>query len=343
MFKEIIRMKKNKFKIKDLDTVVLISIVLFICTFAIFLFFRLTEFKELVGIEKIFFQAMRFYMLFLFGRLAMHLLLSFANRYFSKNLKKLDYYPLVSVIIPCFNEEKVISHAVKSTLAISYPNIEILLVDDGSSDATAEVIALLESKGSIRAIHQENAGKAAALNRAISEAHGDYIFCMDADSIINSDAIQIGMKYFQQDPQVAAVAGSVEIGNVKNFITSFQRLEYISGLNLYKTAQSFLKKVTVIPGPIGLFNKSIVQEVGGYRSNTYAEDCELTVRLLMNGYKTMYDSEMVAITEAPEDFQSLISQRYRWSRGVVQAIRENIYWLFHPLKSFSNFLVINAS
>ena len=102
----------------------------------------------------------------------------------------------MTVIIPCFNEEKVVNNAAKSVLSMNYPNIEILIVDDGSSDATFDVIAWLEKKGKIRAIHQENAGKAAALNRAVSEAHGDYVLCMDADSVINPEAIEIGIKYF---------------------------------------------------------------------------------------------------------------------------------------------------
>lgn len=332
------RRKLNKFKDGELFFIVLI--ILLICTFSIFVLFRSFDFSQLSGVELGFFYAMRIYLLFLFVRLLGHLFFSFANHFFAKSIEKIDYYPLVTVIIPCFNEEKVVNNAAKSVLSMNYPNIEILIVDDGSSDATFDVIALLEKKGKIRAIHQENAGKAAALNRAVSEAHGDYVLCMDADSVINPEAIEIGIKYFEHDAKVAAVAGSVEIGNVNNAITSFQKLEYISGLNLFKIAQSFLGSVIVIPGPIGLFRKDILLEVGGYHSNTFAEDCELTIRLLMAGYKTLYDAKMIAITEAPDDFNSLISQRYRWNRGIVQAIKENAIWLLRPHKSFKNFLVI---
>ncbi|APJ02574.1 glycosyltransferase family 2 protein [Silvanigrella aquatica] len=330
----------SKIKLKDNEVLYLIVVVLFICSFSIFIFFKNFDFNDLVGIELWFFNGMKFYMLFLFSRLVLHLMLSFANKFFYKTPEKIKYFPLVTVIIPCFNEEKVINNAAKSVLGMSYPNIEILIVDDGSSDTTIDVIALLERKGKIRAIHQENAGKASALNRAIIESHGDFVLCMDADSVLNSDAIETGMKYFEVDPAIAAVAGSVEIGNVNNAITSFQRLEYVSGLNLFKSAQSFLNMVIVVPGPIGLFRKSFLQEVGGYRSNTFAEDCELTVRLLMAGLKIIYDPGMVAVTEAPEDFNSLISQRYRWTRGIIQAIRENIIWLIKPHKSFKNFTII---
>ncbi|MGY3804234.1 glycosyltransferase family 2 protein [Pigmentibacter ruber] len=332
--------RKNILKVKDKELFFIVVIVLLICTFCIFVLFKSYDFSKLTGVELGFFYAMRVYLLFLFVRLLGHLFFSFANHFFAKTIDKLDYYPLVTVIIPCFNEEKVINNAAKSILSMSYPNIEILIVDDGSSDSTIEVVSLLEKKGRIRAIHQENAGKAAALNRAVSEAHGDYVLCMDADSVLNTEAIEVGIKYFEHDAKVAAVAGSVEIGNVHNAITSFQKLEYISGLNLFKVAQSFLGSVIVIPGPIGLFRKDILLEVGGYHSNTFAEDCELTIRLLMAGYKTVYDAKMVAVTEAPDDFNSLISQRYRWNRGIVQAIRENIIWLFLPYKSLKNFFII---
>ena len=333
-------MKKVKRKIKDNVLFFIIVIILLICSLLIFVLFKSFDFKQLTGAELFAFNAMKIYMLFLFVRLIFHLLLSFANKFFAKEVEKIDYYPLVTVIMPCYNEDKVVNNAAKSILGMDYPNIEILIVDDGSTDETIEAIALLEKKGKIRAIHQENSGKAEALNRAISEAHGDFVLCMDADSVLNTEAIKIGMKYFESDERIAAVAGSVEIGNVKNMITSFQKLEYVSGLNLFKTAQSFLNSVIVIPGPIGIFRKSILQEVGGYRSNTFAEDCELTIRLLMAGYKTVYDGGLIAVTEAPEDFNSLISQRYRWTRGIVQAIRENLIWLIKPHKSIKNFVII---
>lgn len=333
-------MKKIISKLKNREIVLIIVVILFVCSLLIFVLFKSFDINYLTGVELFVFNLMIIYMLFLFIRLVGHLLLSFANRFFSKVAEKIDYYPLVTVIIPCYNEDKVINNAAKSILGMSYPNIEILIVDDGSSDETIEVIALLEKKGKIRAIHQENAGKAQALNRAISEAHGDFILCMDADSVLNSDAIEIGIKYFERDERVAAVAGNVEIGNINNMITSFQKLEYIAGLNLFKTAQSFLNSVIVIPGPIGLFRKSVLLEVGGYRSNTYAEDCELTIRILMAGYKTVHDGDLVAVTEAPEDLNSLISKRYRWTRGIIQAIRENAIWLIRPHKNIKNFLII---
>lgn len=138
--------RKNILKVKDKELFFIVVIVLLICTFCIFVLFKSYDFSKLTGVELGFFYAMRVYLLFLFVRLLGHLFFSFANHFFAKTIDKLDYYPLVTVIIPCFNEEKVINNAAKSILSMSYPNIEILIVDDGSSDSTIEVVSLLEKK-----------------------------------------------------------------------------------------------------------------------------------------------------------------------------------------------------
>ena len=286
------------------------------------------------------FYSMYLYLVFIFFRTAIHLMLCFANTFFEKVPPKLQEYPLVSVIIPCYNEEKVVRKAVQSALSLTYPNYEIIIVDDGSIDATLDIATNLKRHGKVRIINQQNAGKAMALNRGIAEALGEYFLCMDADSVLSPGALELGLSYLHGNSNIGAVAGTVEIGNVNNTITSFQKLEYVTGLNLFKVAQSYLEMVTVIPGPIGIFRKSVVQKVGNYKDSTYAEDCELTLRILLTGYGVIYIPGMIAVTEAPEDFSSLVAQRYRWSRGVVQAIRENIKWIFLPHKNLRNFMVV---
>jgi biofilm PGA synthesis N-glycosyltransferase PgaC len=116
--------------------------------------------------------------------------------------------------------------------------------------------------------------------------------------------------------------------------------DWNTGLNLFKSAQSFLGMVTVIPGPVGLFRRSAVLAVGGYMHNTFAEDCELTIRLLMNGYQTVYEPNMIAVTEAPESLKELVQQRYRWSRGVVQALQQSWFWLKQPKVEPRNVLIL---
>uniref|UniRef100_UPI0035617322 glycosyltransferase family 2 protein n=1 Tax=Halobacteriovorax sp. TaxID=2020862 RepID=UPI0035617322 len=178
-----------------------------------------------------------------------------------------------------------------------------------------------------------------ALNYGISEALGDYFVCMDADSVLSKNILLEAIPYFEDDPNLAAVAGAVKVGNSKNILTAFQNLEYIIGLNFHKKAQSFLKMVTIVPGPIGVFNREKVYNLGGYSSDTFAEDSDLSMRLLMEGYNIKYCDKISAVTEAPDDINSLITQRYRWSRGMVQAIFKGI-GILRGNYSFRGLLVI---
>ena len=286
------------------------------------------------------YNIMLVYLVFVTLRASATLLFSFADRFFKRELKPLQRYPLVSIIVPCFNEEKVVEKAVKSLLDINYPNFDILVVDDGSTDLTLLLAKALETNKQVRVIYQKNRGKAEALNRGIHEAMGEYFFAIDADSLIDPDVFKHGVPYLESDSKIAAVAGNVIVGNAHNLLTSFQVLEYVVGLNFLKSAQSFLSIVTIVPGPVGLFRRSAVMQVGGYQSTTYAEDCDLTIRLLMEGFRTVYCKDMKAITEAPETYTELMKQRYRWSRGTFQAVKVNSYWLFHPLKNLRNFFIL---
>lgn len=295
---------------------------------------------ELTPFLYLAYELMFYYLIFIALRAGSVLLFSFADRFFSKKNNTPQHFPMVSILVPCFNEEKVVQHAVQSLLKIDYPNFEIIVIDDGSSDLTLLLAKAFESEIRVRVIYQVNQGKANALNRGISEAHGEYIFSMDADSILDRDALKLGVPYLNASPKTAAVAGKVIVGNANNALTQFQKLEYIVGLNFQKSAQSFLSMVTIIPGPVGLFRRSAVLAVGGYSSITFAEDCDLTIRLLMKGYGTVYCPDMIATTEAPDDYFSLLKQRYRWSRGTLQAIKVNAKWLVLPWINLRNFFIL---
>jgi poly-beta-1,6-N-acetyl-D-glucosamine synthase len=319
-----------------------IAVMVFITgVLALVFFYSTTSDIKLGPVMQVIYDLMLLYLIFSVSRTVVLVVLSFGEFFFRKPAPNPDFLPLVTVIIPCFNEEKVVTKAIESVSRLDYPNYEILVIDDGSTDLTLASAKVLEKKGRIRVIYQENTGKSGALNRAVSEALGEYVLCMDADSLLNPDVIRLGMAYFATNPKLAAVAGSVYIGNTPNLVTLFQKLEYIIGLNLHKTAQSFLKCVTIVPGPIGLFKKSAIIDMGGYHHDTFAEDCDLTIRMLMNGYEIVYCPTMIAVTEGPEDIRSLISQRYRWSRGIVQAISKHSGWLLSPRKNFRNFFILH--
>ena len=146
--------------------------------------------------------------------------------------------------------------------------------------------------------------------------------CVDADSKLDNDAVSLMVRYFE-NPDISAVAGSVFVNNRNNILTKLQALEYIEGLNMVRNAQAFLRLVNIIPGPIGMFRKSALLEVGGYEHNTFAEDCDLTLKLIEKNHKIDFEPDAMAHTEAPEELLELIKQRYRWTRGILQAIRKH--------------------
>ncbi len=245
----------------------------------------------------------------------------------------------VSVILPAYNEEMVIVQSLKGMFEQTYPNIEIIVMDDGSSDRTYELAKVMEfdeGDRSLRVLTKPNGGKSVALNYAIERSKGELIFAADADSKLSPDAIELMVRHFE-DPTIGAVAGSVYVSNRVNIWTKLQALEYIQGLNMVRNGQAFLKLVNIIPGPIGMFRKDAIMQVGLYEHDTFAEDCDLTLRLIQANYRIDFEPEALSITEAPEDLLDLIKQRYRWTRGILQAIRKHkdYMWSFKGNASMS--------
>lgn len=240
--------------------------------------------------------------------------------------------PRVTVLVPVFNEAVVIAAAVRSLLALDYPFLDVLIVDDGSTDETFALASALEGRygtTTVRVIHKTNGGKAAALNTGIAMARTPFVLCMDGDSRLTPDTLRYAMRHFT-DPRVGAVAGNVKVMNRHNLWTRLQALEYIEGLNLARRAQGFMRAVNIVPGPVGLFRRDVLIDVGGYDSDTYAEDADLTLKVLTAGWHIVYEPRAIAWTEAPESLLDLIKQRYRWTRGILQALRKRRSWLSSP-------------
>jgi len=178
----------------------------------------------------------------------------------------------------------------------------------------------------VQVFRKENSGKADALNYGIRRSRAPIVVCMDADSRLTPDALRYAVRHFR-DPNVGAVAGNVKVINRHNIWTKLQALEYIEGLNIVRKAQAFFRTVNVVPGPIGIFRKAAIESTGGYDSDTFAEDFDMTVKMLAGGWKIHYEPKAVAFTEAPEELLDIIKQRYRWSRGILQAIRKQKHLL----------------
>ena len=214
-----------------------------------------------------------------------------------------------------------IASALRSLLTMQYPSMEIIVVDDGSTDRTVERAAPLEGRygdTTLRVVSKRNGGKASALNTGIALARNAFVLCMDGDSRLDPGTVRAAMRHFA-DPRVGAVAGNVKVVNRDNIWTRLQALEYLEGLNMARRAQGFLRVVNIIPGPIGVFRRDVLQRVGGYDTDTFAEDADLTLKILTAGWHVTYEERAIAYTEAPEQFIDLIKQRYRWTRGILQA------------------------
>jgi poly-beta-1,6 N-acetyl-D-glucosamine synthase len=250
------------------------------------------------------------------------------------------HQPPVTIVVPVYNEEAVIAPALRSVLKLRYPVFHVIVVDDGSSDCTFDRASELEGRygqSTIRVMRKRNGGKASALNVGIARATTEFVLCMDGDSRLHRDTLRFAMRHFI-DPRVGAVAGNVKVVNRTNLWTRLQALEYVEGLNTVRRAQGFLRVVNIIPGPIGIFRRDSLVGVGGYDTDTFAEDADVTLKLLTAGWHIAYEERAIAYTEAPERFLELIKQRYRWTRGILQALRKRGSWLGAPRRGMAVWL-----
>ena len=233
------------------------------------------------------------------------------------------YRPSVTVIVPAYNEEKVIERTVRSVLASDYPQIHVIVVDDGSKDSTYSVAenAFKEeiAQGRVLLLTKPNSGKADALNYALKHTTDEIYVGIDADTMIAPDAISRLVPHFA-DPEIGAVAGNAKVGNRVNLWTRWQALEYITSQNFERRAFNVLGAVSVVPGAIGAWRVKAVQEAGGYHTDTVAEDADLTMQLLENKWRVVNEDRALAFTEAPTNAKGLMRQRFRWSFGIAQAV-----------------------
>jgi cellulose synthase/poly-beta-1,6-N-acetylglucosamine synthase-like glycosyltransferase len=242
-------------------------------------------------------------------------------------------YPPVSLIVPAFNEGIVIGPAVESLTKLDYPQYEIIVVDDGSTDDTlAHAAPLAGDYGNcrVKVLTKRNGGKASALNAGLAVAESPFVLCMDSDSRLEPQTLRVAVPHFR-DPSVGAVAGNVKVVNRRNLWTRLQALEYVEGLNMARRAQGFMNAVNIVPGPVGMFRRDVLIALGGFDLDTFAEDADLTLKLLVSGWKVRYEPASIAWTEAPERLVDLIQQRYRWTRGILQALGKHRWSFATPL------------
>ena len=240
------------------------------------------------------------------------------------------YRPSVSVLVPAYNEEKLIESTVRSILENGYEQLEVVVVDDGSRDGTLQVLQhAFAGEPRVTILTQPNGGKASALNHAIAQAKHEILIGMDADTMFRAGTIEKLVRHFA-DPRVGAVSGTAHVGNRKKWIARFQAIEYVCSFNLDRRALEFLNAITVVPGAVGAWRKSLVVAAGGYSHDTLAEDTDLTIAIRRLGYEIRYEHEAVAYTEAPESMKALTQQRFRWAFGTLQAAWKHRAATFNP-------------
>lgn len=236
----------------------------------------------------------------------------------------------ISVVVPAYNEAKVIAKTIAALLQCDPAPLEIVVVDDGSTDDTAAMVASVPAPpGMVRLIPQPNSGKATALNRGIAAASAELVMVIDADTIVDRSIIGRFEPYFDRD-DVGAVAGNVKVGNRRSLLSVMQALEYVVALNLDRRAQDVARVMAVVPGAAGVFRRAALREVGGYPSDTLVEDADLTAMLLRAGWRIPYEPSAIAWTEAPQTVRDVVRQRRRWSFGTIQVVAKHAHAIFEP-------------
>lgn len=244
------------------------------------------------------------------------LIMALLNR---RNKKiEMDDEPKVAVIIPAYNEQDVIGKCIESVRACTYGNLDIIVIDDGSTDNTVAEVLKFKHRHEVHLISQPNQGKWSALNRAIMSVDAEYVICIDADTQIKQDAIDHLVKHFD-DPKVGAVAGKIMVGNRVNLLTRLQAYEYATSQNVDRKAFDLINGILVVPGAIGAWRVAALEKAGLYCEETLTEDTDLTIQVNRAGYKIVYEKQARGYTEAPERVGQLLNQRLRWSLGMFQS------------------------
>jgi cellulose synthase/poly-beta-1,6-N-acetylglucosamine synthase-like glycosyltransferase/peptidoglycan/xylan/chitin deacetylase (PgdA/CDA1 family) len=228
------------------------------------------------------------------------------------------YLPPVAIVVPAYNEAVGIERAVRSLAASEYPDFEIVVVDDGSDDGTAEIVERL-SLPRLRVLRQQNGGKASALNAGIDASTAPVVVMVDGDTLFEPTTLRRLVQPLV-DERVGAVSGNTKVGNRHGLLGRWQHIEYVIGFNLDRRMYEVLQCTPTVPGAIGAFRRDTLDEVGGVSDDTLAEDTDLTLAIGRTGRRVVYADDARAWTEAPSTLGTLWRQRYRWSYGTMQAV-----------------------
>src|SRR3989338_309478 len=267
------------------------------------------------------------------------LLISFIEHAPSKKEDALPrHYPSVSILVPCFNEEKTLAHTVESLLALQYPQdkLQIVVIDDGSRDATQAIGRDYAHRypESILFLQKKNGGKYTALNLGIEHSHGEIVGCLDADSFAAKDALIEAVKRFESDENIMAITPVMQVYKPRTALERMQSVEYTFGI-FYKKMFDNLSAINVLPGPFSLYKREVFKQIGPFRHAHNAEDMEIAFRMHSHGLRIVNAHTTYVYTTVPTTVRSLLRQRTRWSQGFLQNARDYKYMFFN--RRFGNF------
>jgi len=241
------------------------------------------------------------------------------NKFHGSPVPKLDHYPRVAVIMPCWNEEKTVHGTIASLLALDYPKdkLEIIIIDDGSTDTTWQEILQHKGNPQIKMFQKENGGKHTAVNFGIDHTDADLIGCLDADSFVEPDALKRMVHAFNTHPDIMATAPSMIIHKPKNIVQFAQRVEY--NMSTYnKKMLSFMNAIHVTPGPFSIFRKEVFQIIGKFKKAHGTEDQEIAYRMQEHHMRIYHCHDAIVYTSSPDSVKKLYKQRLRWIYGFIQ-------------------------
>ncbi|ENZ6560268.1 glycosyltransferase [Enterococcus faecium] len=258
--------------------------------------------------------------------------------YFSRinlnQIQVMNSYPKVSIVLSAYNEEKTIQEAMSALEQLDYPNLEIIVVDDKSTDQTLPILEAIQRKFDINKqfkiiAQKKNAGKANSLNTALRKVTGKYMLVLDADALLAKDSVKLLTSELEKNSSIGAVTGKPVVRNRSTLLGKLQTLEYVGIIDGIKRTQTFMVgTITTVSGVIAMYRVEGLKEIGGFHTEVMTEDIDVTWRLYQNGWQVTYNCRALAYILVPERYFNLLKQRKRWSIGGLEVLISNFSWVF---------------